>query len=83
MIERVYGHFRNQSSQEAQARLDRERERHEGFDLVSLERTNCPTYEVASLFDRSQASSWSARLVWIAVGAVSRSRNGAAKPLRC
>jgi hypothetical protein len=25
MIERVYGHFRNQSYQEAQARLDRER----------------------------------------------------------
>ena len=29
MIERVYGHFRNQSYQEAQARLDRERERRE------------------------------------------------------
>ncbi len=25
MIERVYGHFRNQSYQEAQAKLDRER----------------------------------------------------------
>ena len=39
MIERVYGHFRNQSYQEAQAGLTGNGQ-HEGFDLGCLERTN-------------------------------------------
>ncbi len=54
-----------------------ERGRHEGFDLGCVKRTNYRTYHVASLFDRSQAASWNGRAVWIAVGVVSRSRNGA------
>jgi hypothetical protein len=40
MIERVYGHFRNQSYQEAQARLDRERATRGAMtSAVSSERT--------------------------------------------
>ena len=48
MIERVYGHFRNQSYQEAQA-SSIGRGRHEGFDLGACERTNylTPAQEVA------------------------------------
>ena len=39
MIERVYGHFRNQFYQDAQARLDGSGQ-HGGFDLGRFERTN-------------------------------------------
>jgi hypothetical protein len=39
MTEQVYGHFRNQSYQDAQARLDRERAAR-GYDLGYFERTN-------------------------------------------
>ena len=39
MIERVYGHFRNQSYHEVQARLDRERAAR-GFDIGRCEQTN-------------------------------------------
>ena len=54
MIERAYGHFRNQSYQEAQARLDRSREQREVSDAGNATSKLLPALEVSLLVARNR-----------------------------